>query len=331
MIINMNGAKAPETPSSVMQEKTVTPETLPTVIGPDEGYDGLSQVTVNPDAQLKAENIRSGKTVFGVEGTFTGGGNVTPKHELALRVLTGDYSADNPIMISPETVELLPYSNAYSVDIQCSKYGDNSSDILSPLQGATATIDFRDTKMTWGYTNDSDNPYEGMFRNVTLVGENHLGDMSWAAYPILMSYMFYNERSVHHKGSLTVDKGAGGYLTILDFTFYNMSGYDNTYPENKAFTLDLSQTKIHVRSYCMQLHYMIVKIKDFEGSGNYCIALDNCTLIMGTSTPPTLSSDNMLYASGTYMKIIVPKGSLDAYKTAQYWTQYADYMEEADE
>ena len=72
MIINMNGAKAPETPSPVLQEKTVTPETLPTVIGPDEGYDGLSQVTVNPDAQLKAENIRSGKTIFGVAGTFAG-------------------------------------------------------------------------------------------------------------------------------------------------------------------------------------------------------------------------------------------------------------------
>lgn len=72
MIINMNGAKAPETPSPVLQEKTVTPETLPTVIGADAGYDGLSQVTVNPDSQLKAENIRSGKTIFGVSGTFAG-------------------------------------------------------------------------------------------------------------------------------------------------------------------------------------------------------------------------------------------------------------------
>lgn len=68
----MNGAKAPETPSPVLQEKTVTPETLPTVIGADEGYTGLSQVTVNPDTNLKAENIRSGKTIFGVGGTFEG-------------------------------------------------------------------------------------------------------------------------------------------------------------------------------------------------------------------------------------------------------------------
>ena len=72
MIINMNGAKAPETPSPVLQEKTVTPATLPTVIGADEGYTGLSQVTVNPDTNLKAENIRSGKTIFGVDGSFVG-------------------------------------------------------------------------------------------------------------------------------------------------------------------------------------------------------------------------------------------------------------------
>lgn len=72
MIINMNGAKAPETPSPILQEKTVTPETLPVVIGADEGYTGLSQVTVNPDAQLIPTNIRSGKTIFGVDGTFEG-------------------------------------------------------------------------------------------------------------------------------------------------------------------------------------------------------------------------------------------------------------------
>ena len=89
MIINMNGAKAPETPSPVLQEKTVTPETLPTVIGADEGYDGLSQVTVNPDSQLKAENIRSGKTIFGVEGVFAGNGNKTDLESKMLTLYSG--------------------------------------------------------------------------------------------------------------------------------------------------------------------------------------------------------------------------------------------------
>ena len=93
MIINMNGAKAPETPSPVLQEKTITPETLPTVIGADEGYDGLSQVTVNPDAQLKAENIRSGKTIFGVDGVFAGSGNKTALEEKMLTLYSGTKDA----------------------------------------------------------------------------------------------------------------------------------------------------------------------------------------------------------------------------------------------
>lgn len=88
MIINMNGAKAPETPSPVLQEKTVTPETLPTVIGADEGYDGLSQVTVNPDANLKPTNIRSGKTIFGVEGSFVGSGTTNMLNVLLKNQLT---------------------------------------------------------------------------------------------------------------------------------------------------------------------------------------------------------------------------------------------------
>lgn len=110
MIINMNGAKAPETPSPTLQEKTVTPETLPTVIGADEGYDGLSQVTVNPDAQLKAENIRSGKSIFGVEGAFVGDEVHT---DSIFPVLTdmktniGNFSIERPTILSKQEAVLL--------------------------------------------------------------------------------------------------------------------------------------------------------------------------------------------------------------------------------
>lgn len=108
MIINMNGAKAPETPSSVLQEKTVTPETLPTVIGPDAGYDGLTQVTVNPDSQLKAENIRSGKTIFGVAGSFVG--EPTYVNEIDITAI-GGVSTSYPIFVPViGTYELRPGS-----------------------------------------------------------------------------------------------------------------------------------------------------------------------------------------------------------------------------
>ena len=98
-----------------LQTKTVTPSESTQTVSPDSGYDGLSKVTVNAisstyigsdvtkkaqqltskttdqsiasgqylsrtqtikgDANLVAGNIKSGVSIFGVTGTYTGGGS----------------------------------------------------------------------------------------------------------------------------------------------------------------------------------------------------------------------------------------------------------------
>lgn len=57
-----------------LQSKTVTPSTSEQTITPDEGYDGLSSVTVAGDVDLIASNIKENVNIFGVTGTFQGGG-----------------------------------------------------------------------------------------------------------------------------------------------------------------------------------------------------------------------------------------------------------------
>ena len=52
----------------VLQSKTVTPNSSGLSVEPDSGYDGLSLVTVNGDADLIADNIKKDVNIFGVVG-----------------------------------------------------------------------------------------------------------------------------------------------------------------------------------------------------------------------------------------------------------------------
>lgn len=119
----------------VLQTKTVTPTTSVQNVTPDSGYDGLSKVTVNAipstyvkptttkaattytpttsnqtiaagtycsgaqtikgDANLKAENIAEGVSIFGVTGTHSGGGS---GGGASVEMCTGEIIVDAPNM-----------------------------------------------------------------------------------------------------------------------------------------------------------------------------------------------------------------------------------------
>ena len=62
-------------PVTSLQAKTVTPTSQSQTISADSGYDAISEVLVQGDSNLIGSNIASGVSIFGVVGTFAGGGD----------------------------------------------------------------------------------------------------------------------------------------------------------------------------------------------------------------------------------------------------------------
>lgn len=76
-IANITAVAANINPEPVLQDKTVTPTTSSQTITADAGKTGLGTVTVNAvtaaiDANITAENIKSGVTILGVTGSYSG-------------------------------------------------------------------------------------------------------------------------------------------------------------------------------------------------------------------------------------------------------------------
>lgn len=100
--------------------------------------------------------------------------------------------------------------------------------------------------------------------------------------------------------------------------------------------LDLpsSVSKIGINAFADNPNLTNVVVKDGVGQfGDYVFT--NCSklgqIIFKSNTPPIISKQTFTNIQSTNLKIIVPKGTGNAYKSATNWSAFADYIEEATE
>lgn len=97
-----------------LQSKTVTPLNIDQTVTPDSGYDGLSSVTVEGDANLTSENIKDGVSIFGILGSNKGGATV----QVETGTVTGVSGSNKTVDcgFKPDAV-FFTGENSYSGDI----------------------------------------------------------------------------------------------------------------------------------------------------------------------------------------------------------------------
>ncbi len=385
---------------------TDTPDQFPYVITSPQEDKLLSEVTVDAPVNFKAENIKKGVSIAGVEGTYEGeaGTNyLTQACDGSLTALSreqmgnatkirsyGFYSPEGGsfpelkierLSVTSDLTSIGSYAFANATNLNLISTEDRTGNLIVGqyafmnctalsqliLRGGTVTMQagafqgcktlalarldmiselrlssnvFKNcTSLVDVYLPENIEPGNNVFENTgivditlpnTYVGYDmfynckSLKSVSGAKIKEVASYGFYNcsqltdvnfpnlayigSYAFHgctSLSSLTMASTASSSKTIGEYAFYGCTSL-------KALTIPSYISSIGERAFSL------------SSSGAEAL-----TITMTSATPPTLGI--LAFSGRTVLSIIVPKGTLDAYKAATNWSTYASYMKEASE
>lgn len=249
-----------------LQLKQCTPTQFPTKVLPDEGYDGMDEVTVYVPENLTYDNIKKGVTIAGITGTYA------PKLQPQSATPT-----QFPVILRPdEGYDGLSYASVFKPDN------------LTP-ENIKAGVSVAGVVGTYtGFALDT----TGGVR----VPSNITPDMFPEGTVVIGTYAFFRwsvESIILKEGVKTLEEHAMQQVSELK-------------------TVTLPSTLTTISGYVLQ----------------GCNMLQSVTVL--APNPPTLAY-TAISDGDTLTSIIVPSGSLEAYKASTNWARYGDKLVEASE
>ena len=244
-ILGVVGTYSGGTPS--LQTKSVNPTTSQQVVEPDNGYDGLSAVTVGAvtssiDSNIQAGNIKSGVNILGVNGTYTGGGSnyqqktVTPS--ASQQVVSADSGYD---ALSQVTVNGSSNLVAENIKKDVSIFG-----VTGTLESGGVTLNPHPTSLAYAGSGDTNNnshsdilPADGSW--TTAVDLTNLNASNG------FRYVFYNNTTIS-----SLDLSNWNFENITDAR-YSFNGCSNLVTIQGTLKLDKCTTYTNMFTGCSKL------------------------------------------------------------------------------
>ena len=285
--------------------KTVTPSATSQTVLPDQGDDGLSQVTVSGDSNLVAGNIKKDVSIFGVTGTLESGSGSGSSSKLLNTI-----SRDTDFSLTADDLAGLTQIGAYAF-----MYSDHLTSISIPNTVTKIGIQafFNCNALTSvtigdGVKNIEENAFENCYNlNSLTIGNSVAGIGSYAfsycsnlwGVTIPDSVQLIGQNAFSNCSKFQTVVIGNGVIQILDNAFKDCSNLWGVTIGNS------------VQSIGSNAFRGCTNIKSIEIHAEYPPSIDNSTFESSIK-----SNDGFA--------IIVPVVSVDAYKAATGWSEFAD-------
>lgn len=339
--------------------KTVTPSATSQTVLPDQGDDGLSQVTVSGDSNLLAGNIKKDVSIFGVTGTLESGSGSGGSSSKLLKVISRDTDFS---LTADDLAGLTSIGN--SAFYNCSRLKSITIPDSVTIIGESAFRScnyLRSITIPDSVTRISRETFGGCSRltNVTIgngVTNIEANAFAWCSglpsITIPNNVTSIGERAFYDCFELTSITLPDSLLKISTSLFYGCEKLKNIIiPDSvtdigiKAFQGCTGLTSITIPNNVTRIDYCafqgctgLTGVTIGSGMGRIGdSAFKGCAAITSIEchnpTPPLITSSTFdsSIVSNTGFVITVPAGTGNAYKAADGWSQFADKIVESTE